>query len=316
MARQANHRHEDEDVYEAVYTFEDEMLLNRICEELENEGYAVAPVVVPAEAVGAPHRRDRIWIVAYGENAGAIGWERVKTDDAGSGGGGSNFSGTGDWIDGSRDALAGRGDRRDHWRRNWLDVALEHCLRDPFNGFPPGLGDPERNTIKRAIKYFGREEVERRTGLDLRYVEADIYRTDGLKALGNSIVVQVAYELFRAIRIAEGETVEDGEWPEMGEAGSAEMLPTDNARGRASDGGTDRDGANTIKLLPTPQARDGDRGATPGTKPRDNLTHLMYHGRTKSQVYFVQTIHADEQNSANADSPAGVKRTSSEPGKA
>lgn len=64
MARQANHRYADEDVYEAIYTLEEEMLLNRICEELENEGYAVQPIVVPAEAVGAPHRRDRLWIVA------------------------------------------------------------------------------------------------------------------------------------------------------------------------------------------------------------------------------------------------------------
>ncbi len=38
--------------------------LQRICTDLESHGYAVQPVLVPACAVGAPHRRDRVFIVA------------------------------------------------------------------------------------------------------------------------------------------------------------------------------------------------------------------------------------------------------------
>lgn len=45
---------------------------DRICEDLEAEGYNVQPVVIPACAVGAPHRRDRVWFIAY---SGGIGWE-------------------------------------------------------------------------------------------------------------------------------------------------------------------------------------------------------------------------------------------------
>ena len=33
--------------------------------DLESEGYTVQPFIIPACAVGAPHRRDRVWIVAY-----------------------------------------------------------------------------------------------------------------------------------------------------------------------------------------------------------------------------------------------------------
>jgi DNA (cytosine-5)-methyltransferase 1 len=58
-------RRPDYDLYEAVLSRQEIMLLNRICGELEAEGYEVQPLVVPACAVGAPHRRDRIWIVAY-----------------------------------------------------------------------------------------------------------------------------------------------------------------------------------------------------------------------------------------------------------
>jgi DNA (cytosine-5)-methyltransferase 1 len=40
------------------------LVLERVFTDLEGEGYQVQPFVVPACAVGAPHRRDRIWIVA------------------------------------------------------------------------------------------------------------------------------------------------------------------------------------------------------------------------------------------------------------
>jgi DNA (cytosine-5)-methyltransferase 1 len=41
------------------------MVFDEVCVELENLGYQVAPVVIPACAVNAPHKRERIWFVAY-----------------------------------------------------------------------------------------------------------------------------------------------------------------------------------------------------------------------------------------------------------
>ena len=46
------------------YRFTETFTLQRICDDLESHGYAVQPVLVPACAVGAPHRRDRVFIVA------------------------------------------------------------------------------------------------------------------------------------------------------------------------------------------------------------------------------------------------------------
>jgi DNA (cytosine-5)-methyltransferase 1 len=40
------------------------MVFEEVCAELESYGYQVAPVVIPACAVNAPHRRERIWFVA------------------------------------------------------------------------------------------------------------------------------------------------------------------------------------------------------------------------------------------------------------
>ena len=47
-----------------LYRTEQQYVLETVCQDLEREGYSVQPFVVPACAVGAPHRRDRVWIVA------------------------------------------------------------------------------------------------------------------------------------------------------------------------------------------------------------------------------------------------------------
>lgn len=39
--------------------------VDRVCSDLEGEGYAVWPLLVGAWAAGAPHRRERVWIVAH-----------------------------------------------------------------------------------------------------------------------------------------------------------------------------------------------------------------------------------------------------------
>lgn len=42
-----------------------EYVIETICKDLEREGYSVQPLLIPACAVGAPHRRDRVWFVAH-----------------------------------------------------------------------------------------------------------------------------------------------------------------------------------------------------------------------------------------------------------
>ena len=46
------------------YELRETFTLQRICTDLESHGYSVQPVLIPACAVGAPHRRDRVFIVA------------------------------------------------------------------------------------------------------------------------------------------------------------------------------------------------------------------------------------------------------------
>ena len=54
----------DEDNGVQRYRLRETFTLERICQDLEGHGYEVQPVLIPACAVGAPHRRDRVFIVA------------------------------------------------------------------------------------------------------------------------------------------------------------------------------------------------------------------------------------------------------------
>lgn len=65
------------DIFEEnyIYRTEQRFTIDEICEGLECAGYEVQPFVIPACAVGAPHRRDRVWIIA-----------RLATDTNGNGG--------------------------------------------------------------------------------------------------------------------------------------------------------------------------------------------------------------------------------------
>lgn len=59
-----------DDLFEENYIYREEswFTLEKICEDFEREGYSVQPIIIPACAVGAPHRRDRIWIIAHASN--------------------------------------------------------------------------------------------------------------------------------------------------------------------------------------------------------------------------------------------------------
>ena len=48
--------------------------VHRICKDFEAIGYTIRPVVIPACAVGAPHRRDRVWFLASDAAAEGDDW--------------------------------------------------------------------------------------------------------------------------------------------------------------------------------------------------------------------------------------------------
>lgn len=53
-----------ENVYGLV-NWSEGLVFEEVCADLENLGYAVQPVLLPASGIGAPHHRLRVWFVAY-----------------------------------------------------------------------------------------------------------------------------------------------------------------------------------------------------------------------------------------------------------
>ena len=178
------------------------LVLDQVCSDLEAEGYEVWPFVIPACAVNAPHRRDRVWIVANakGKQVGLAGQSRKVADDPDTKSGGlpkprAARGRRKRFADGNCDAqnadsrrsggrydesAKGEGERleaevqdaRPDWGRNWFEVASEFC------GMDDGLS----------------VEVD---GLRLSKSKHRVHR---LRALGNAIVPQVAIEILNAIK--------------------------------------------------------------------------------------------------------------------
>jgi DNA (cytosine-5)-methyltransferase 1 len=65
-----------ENVY-GIVSWNDGLVFNEVQAEMEAEGYEVQPFILPACAVNAPHRRDRVWFIAHSMRGGHRG--RSKT---------------------------------------------------------------------------------------------------------------------------------------------------------------------------------------------------------------------------------------------
>ena len=133
------------------------MVFNEVCIDLENNGYQVAPVLIPACGVGAPHRRERIWFVAT--NPVNEGLQRGE------------FNGTFE-----------RGKRNGDESHDTIAKLYQISHWDEFPTQPPVCG---RN-----------DGIPR----ELDGITFPKWRTESIKALGNAIVPQVAFEIFKAIQ--------------------------------------------------------------------------------------------------------------------
>ena len=70
--------------YEAAWVEQENMLLVELIGDLERLGYSVQALVIPACAVGASHRRDRLALAAHRDGGGYLyGWDEEHPAEAG-----------------------------------------------------------------------------------------------------------------------------------------------------------------------------------------------------------------------------------------
>lgn len=171
-----------------LVTWNEGMVLEQVCVDLEGEGYEVQPFIIPACAVNAPHRRDRVWIIAHCANSRTKGLQKqeISPDDSTNTSSerlrGRSLRGCQDreWQmdEDERQRAEVRGQnqgrsRRD-WNQDWRKVALATCNARMDDGLS--------------------REVD---GVSYSFAK---WRNESIKAYGNAIVPQVAMEIFRAIK--------------------------------------------------------------------------------------------------------------------
>ena len=203
------------------YRSEQSFTIERICRDLESKGYSVQPMLIPACSVGAPHRRDRIFIVAYnvadsdcgddlresgkyegeGKEKRLSKWNEVR-----------KFGESGDVrSESEREFIC------DGWRKFVSDTGCEGLERENEAGSEKGrewmhirrniAGCYRKTALKpkeRWATFPSVSPVYRRNDgipfpLDNLTIPFGKWKTESMKAYGNAIVPQVMYQIFKCI---------------------------------------------------------------------------------------------------------------------
>lgn len=168
------------------------MAFKQVCADLENEGYEISPVIIPAAGKGAPHIRERIWIVAYSDKFRCENeqeknrkiiydekWIVAITEQ----GGGQQQCGLSESNTNASNAEGIGLQRSIKTNRN----KRQECNDKLFDGC-------NREWERSAV-----EVAARLCRVDARVPN----RMDRIKSLGNAVVPQVVYEFFKAIEKTE-----------------------------------------------------------------------------------------------------------------
>ena len=168
------------------------VVFEEVCVDLEAEGYSVQSFVLPACAVNAPHRRDRVWFVAYSD-----GFRLQHTQKSRSVG------------QGERKArrCASKSAEADGRVRNASDTCGKRLLQPMADGELEGRQRLTKRSQRTTWDTFPTVApiCGRNDGLPKKLDGISIpkWRRESIKAYGNAIVPQVALQIFKAIEAHE-----------------------------------------------------------------------------------------------------------------
>jgi len=174
------------------------MVFDEVQFDLETEGYEIIPFLLPACAVNAPHRRDRMWFIAYNNNK--MQWRKINYNR--------------EWKNKKQESY----NWNDIWNYTWTISKSKNVTNTNSNGFYKCNSKNEIKSNKRRINAFydikqnywekfptqspicgGNDGLPKK----LDNITFPKWRNESIKAYGNAIVPQVAYEIFKTIQYYE-----------------------------------------------------------------------------------------------------------------
>lgn len=199
-------------------------VVETICTDLEREGYSVQPILIPACAIGAPHRRDRVWFIANRTDTGAESMQQAGQNSIHAVGFASNT------------CCIRRTGRRSKGYREEDKKSVRAGIFRKIEGFvgkqpvthtksqqgerykseqPTDCATKQREFGRICCKNHSGHTIRgwenfptqspvcsRNDGVSTRLdgITFPKWREESVKAYGNAIVPQVAYEIFKAIQ--------------------------------------------------------------------------------------------------------------------
>jgi len=181
-----------------LVNWSDGLVFEEVQVDLENEGYEVQAFILPAAAVDAPHRRDRVWFIA--SNANSNGRQRSN---------GKHEINTG---------------QRGKYAQRYIEQGVKHGTTS--NAGIKGLQWSKDNGGINIVRAKQNKQPTRLfrtawqdfptqppvcTGNDgiparLDGITFPKWRNESIKAAGNAIVPQVAFRIFQAIQTIHNQT--------------------------------------------------------------------------------------------------------------
>lgn len=194
-------------------------VIETVCQDLEHSGYSIQPILIPACAIGAPHRRDRVWFIANRTDTGAESLQYSWEDNIYAFGSATdtNCNGRPSKTKWGRNT----GEEDDEQFKSIFNTSL---VADTKSQQGERYKSEQPTDCATKQREFGRICCKNHSGHTIRGWENfptqppvcrgndglpfDVddlaisfpkWRAESIKAYGNAIVPQVAYEIFKAI---------------------------------------------------------------------------------------------------------------------
>lgn len=194
------------------------LVFEEVQTDLEAAGYEVQPFLLPACGVNAPHRRDRIWFVAYSNNKGrgsGLGQVQKENGEVPQRNYNAEFSHTSSWV-----TSYPNGARRQKFNTSSISRKKNIVGGDALYPNSPSKqgeyfaqkreGQFDRSNSGNEFNNFKNFPTQSPIcngddGLSNRLdsITFSKWRNESIKAGGNAIVPQVALQIFKAIQAYE-----------------------------------------------------------------------------------------------------------------